>query len=102
MVMQTEKREFERRKHEAALLYAFHESEVYYSATLCNYGDDGMCFLAGYSLEPGSKIFIRMENFPDEAVGHDIKEWYHAVVQWCEPMQDSDAFFYRVGVKYSK
>ena len=102
MVMQTENRESERRKHDAALLYAFNDSENYYSATMCNYGDDGMCFVAGYSLEPGSEIFIRMENFPEEAVGHNIKEWYNAVVQWCEPMPDSDAFFYKVGVRYSK
>jgi hypothetical protein len=64
MVMQTENRESKRHKHDAALLYAFHNSEKYYSATMCDYGDDGMCFVAGYSLEPGSEIFIRMENFP--------------------------------------
>jgi hypothetical protein len=63
MVMQTENRESERCKHDAALLYAFNDSENYYSATMCNYGDDGMCFMAGYSLEPGSEIFIRMEKF---------------------------------------
>jgi hypothetical protein len=102
MVRQTENRESERHKHEAALLYAFNDSEKYYSATMCNYGEDGMCFVAGYSLEPGSKIFIRIENYPDEAAGRNIKEWYNAVVQWCEPMPNSDAFFYHVGVKYSK
>jgi len=101
MLTQAENRESERRKHEASLLYAFHDSDKYYSATMCDYGDDGMCFVAGYSLEPGAEIFIRVENFPDEAEGHNIREWYNAVVQWCEPLPDSDAFFYKVGVKYS-
>lgn len=102
MVRPTENREFERHRHDASLLYAFQNSDKYYSATMCDYGDDGMCFVAGYALEPGSEIFIKMENFPEDVGGHNIKECYNAVVQWCEPMPDTDAFFYKVGVKYSR
>jgi hypothetical protein len=100
MMNPTENRESKRHKHNAPLLYAFQHADIYYSATMCDYGVDGMCFLAGYELKPGTEIFIMIEDYAHSAEGHDIHEYCNAIVQWCEPMPNTDAFFYKVGVKY--
>ena len=64
--------------------------------------EKGMCFEAGYSLEPGDEIVIMFENFPRDANVHAMSHRYHATVRWCKPLADSQAFFYNVGVEYEQ
>ncbi len=99
---QTDNRKHQRYTHNAPMVYAFQNSDLFFSATICNYCKTGMCFEAGYALTPGAKIFIMLENYSRDAKGHDISNQYRAEVKWCSPVSDSDAFFYNVGVKYRR
>ena len=102
MMSRTENREFNRVHHDAPLLYVFQDSDSFYSATLCNYGEDGMCFESGYELEPGTEIVIMLDDYPRSVSGHEIQKRYNAIVKWCQSRPDTAAFFYRVGVKYCR
>lgn len=97
-----ENREFKRVSHEAPLRYAFRNSDTFFSVTMCNYCDQGMCFISGYELEPGSEINIMPDEDPRADGGHSIQDHYQAKVKWCRPLQGTDAFFYKVGVQYRK
>lgn len=99
---QIDMRKTNRFLHKAPVLYAFQNSDRVYGATIRNYCKKGMCFEAGYSLEPGDEIVIMLENFPRDANVHAMSHRYHATVRWCKPLADSQAFFYNVGVEYER
>ena len=64
---------------------------------MVNYSPCGMYFQSDLGLEPGTDIFIGIENSP-YSVSHDI---YRAQVIWCEELSDDTAFFrFGIGVKY--
>ena len=99
-MVQSDKRKHQRIAHQTSVLYAFPGSDLLFSATMRNYSKNGMCFEAGYALNPGTEIFIMLEDYPADTEGHDLGNRYHARVRWCKSLQDYDAFFYNVGVKY--
>jgi len=95
----------ERRKHErfdlnASMEYAFHDSDQFYQARMCNYGKGGMCFLTGEALEPGADIYIMMESFSPDADGVEFYDGYLAEVRWCQKLLPENGNDFRVGVKY--
>lgn len=100
MAAKTENRHSRRHRHDAPLLYAFQNSDMFFSATLCNYSDSGLCFEAGYPVRPGTEIFVMLENDPRDTAGHPIRRGSHVQVRWCRPRPDADAFFYRIGARY--
>ncbi len=94
------RREHKRIDLDALMVYAFHDSDLFYQARMCNYCKAGMCFIAGSSIEPGSDIYIMMENFLPDAVGAEFYDGYLAEVRWCRKTLPENADEFKVGIKY--
>ena len=94
------KREYERYNLDTSMVYAYHDSDLFHQARLCNYCKGGMCFLSDNAIEPGSDIYIMMENFVTDSVGAEFYDGYLAEVRWCRksPPENGDEF--KVGIKY--
>jgi len=100
MTRHEEKREHERFLFNASVVYAYQDSDLFFHARMCNYCKGGMCFLSGNALEPGSDIYIMMEDFSPDADGADFYDGYLAEVRWCQKTIREDAEHFKVGVKY--
>jgi hypothetical protein len=61
-----------------------------------------MCFQVHTAIDPGSDIYIMMENYSPDTIHTDLYEGYFAEVKWCHQLADSEASDYKVGVKYHK
>ena len=100
MTRYVEKRECDRFDLDASMVYAYHDSDLFYQARMCNYCKCGMCFVSGNALEPGSDIYIMMENFSPDADGAEFYDGYLAEVRWCQKFHRDNAEEFKVGVKY--
>jgi hypothetical protein len=100
MTLYEEKRAYARYEHDTPIVYAFQDSDQFNKARLCNYCKGGMCFEARNALEPGSDIYIMMENYLPDADDAEFYDGYLAEVRWCRKtnMKKVDQFI--VGVKY--
>ncbi|CAB1069199.1 hypothetical protein D1AOALGA4SA_583 [Olavius algarvensis Delta 1 endosymbiont] len=95
-----EKREHERFDLNASVIYAFHDSDQFHQARMCNYCKGGMSFVSDDALEPGSDIYIMMENFSTDAVDAEFYDGYLAEVRWCQKSVRQRVSDFKVGVKY--
>ena len=95
-----EKRECLRCDADIPIVYAFQDSDQFNPARLCNYGKGGMCFEASDAIEPGSDIYIMMDNFLPDSIDAEFYDGYLAEVQWCRKHSLGTAEQFRVGVKY--
>ncbi len=100
MTRSDDKREHERLDLNASMVYAFHDSDLFYQARMRNYCKGGMCFMSVNALEPGSDIYIMMENFSPDAVDAEFYDGYLAEVRWCQKLLSENADEFIVGVKY--
>ena len=93
----TDQRDELRQKHESPILIEEFPSGKCYEGRMVNYSICGMYLQSDFRLEPGSDIFIGIENSPYSA-NHDI---YRAQVIWCRELSEDIALFrYGIGVKY--
>ena len=93
----TDQRNEMRQQHESPILIEEFQSGKYYEGRMVNYSTCGMCLQSDFELEPGTDIFIGIENSPYSA-NHDI---YRAQVTWCKQLRDVTAFFrFSIGVKF--
>ena len=100
MNVRSEKRTAERFTHQAPIVYAYHNSDQFLPATMCNFCIGGMCFLADQPVNTGSDIYVMMEEFAPDPIGAEIYEGYLAQVRWCRLLPDVDPTQYKIGVKY--
>ena len=100
MIVQKEKRKSERHDHEASIVYAYHNSDEFYDAKMCNYSNSGLCFESSAAIEPGSDIYVMMEDFLPDTIDSEIYDGYLAEVRWCQRLSQIDAIVYHIGVKY--
>jgi len=100
MTHYNEKREHVRYDLDSPIIYAFQDSDEFKPARLCNYCKGGMCFEAGDALEPGSDIYVMMENFSPDSIDADFWDGYLAEVRWCRKPSPQLAEQFLVGVKY--
>ena len=100
MIVQNEKRKSERHDHEASIVYAYHNSDEFYDAKMCNFSNSGLCFESSAAIEPGSDIYVKMEEFVPDTIGSEIYDGYLAEVRWCQRIPEVDPTVYQVGVKY--
>lgn len=100
MNQKSERRVFERQGNDAPLIYAYHNSDKFFHAIMCNFSKDGMCFETPDAIDPGSDLYIMMENYSPDTIQAEHYEGYFAEVRWCCPLPDPQASGYRVGVKY--
>ena len=102
MNQKDERRLSERHDHHAAIIYAYHNTDKFFPAVMCNYSSDGMCFQTLNQIGPGSNIYIMMEDYSPDAIHAELYEGYFAEVLWCCQLTEDDSPRYRVGVKYYK
>jgi hypothetical protein len=102
MNQKDERRVSERHDHHAAIIYAYHNTDQFFPAVMCNYSGDGMCFETPDAIVPGSEIYIMMENYAPDTIHAELYDGYFAEVLWCCRLTDADAPGYKVGVKYYK
>ena len=100
MTRYDDKREHERFDLNASMIYAYHDSDLFYQARMCNYCKGGMCFMSGNAIAPGSDIYIMMETFPPDAVGAEFYDGNLAEVRWCQKILQDKSEEFKVGVKY--
>ena len=94
------KRRHERFDLNASMVYAYHDSDLFYQAQICNYCKGGMCFESNDAIEPGVDIYIMMESFSPDTVGDDFYDGYLAEVRWCHKLLLTEIEQFKVGVKY--
>jgi hypothetical protein len=97
-----ERRVFERYDNAAPIVYAYHDTDHFFQAVMCNYSNEGMCFKTSEAVDPGSDIYIMMENYSPDALHADLYEGYFAEVKWCQQLQPHEVAGYHIGVKYHK
>jgi len=102
MTKKDERRVFDRHDFDAPLIYAYHNTDQFMHAVMCNYSKDGMCFLTPAEINPGSNIYIMMENYSPDTIHSELYEGYFAEVMWCCPPPEPEVSEYKVGVKYYK
>ena len=100
MNVPSEKRTSERFTHDAPIVYAYHNSDQFFPAIKCNFCKGGMCFASDSAIEPGSDIYIMMENFAPDSVGAEFYDGYLAEVRWCQKSIQESTTDFTVGVKY--
>ena len=102
MQKKDERRVFERYDHDAPIVYAYHDTDRFFQALMCNYSIGGMCFQTSKAVDPGSDVYIMMENYSPDNVHADLYEGYFAEVRWCQQLPPPEVSGYQVGVRYYK
>ncbi len=91
------RREEIRSRHQSLILLKEIPSGRYSLYEVTEYSIGGMGLRSEYGLEPGTDIFIGIENSPYSS-NHDI---FRAQVVWCEKrFDDADYFPFAMGIKY--
>lgn len=97
------KRSYARNYSESRIMYSFSKHKNYQIAKMLNSSTEGMHFEAGYAIEPGSEICIKMLNYsPDINYSPEAYKAFRATVKWCKEMENSDSSSYGIGVQYYK
>lgn len=84
----------------AAIEYIYENTENYYGADVYNYSNGGMCIETGYSMRPGARIRIKIEESQKDKACLNVYNGCLAEVKWCDKMPGHEAFFYWVGVEF--
>ena len=102
MKLKDERRVFERYDNDERIIYAYHNTDRFFPAMMCNYSKEGMCFKTADVIDTGSDIYIMMENYAPDTIHAELYEGYFAEVRWCRQSPEPAAPEYQVGVKYYK
>ena len=102
MKTKDERRVFERYDNDAPVIYAYHNTDRFFQALMCNYSNEGMCFKTSDVIDTGSDIYIMMENYAPDTIHAELYEGHFAEVRWCRQLPDPEVSGYKVGVKYYK
>jgi hypothetical protein len=97
-----ERRVFERFDNDASIIYAYHNTDRFFQAMMCNFSKGGMCFKTPEAVDTGSDIYIMMEDYAPDTIQAELYEGYFAEVRWCCQLPDPEVPEYKVGVKYYK
>ena len=99
-VSASDKRENERHTLDIPIMYAYHNTDRFYNATMRNYCKNGMCFESEAAIKPGEDIYIMLEDFSSEAIGTELYEGYLGEVRWCLKSSKSEMELFKIGIKY--
>ena len=92
-----EQRDDTRFSHRVAVLVENYQERRYYEGKMVNYSRTGLYFETDFAPEPGSELFIGIEDSPYSSC-HDV---LRAKVMWCKELSDGESFYYYgVGVKF--
>ena len=95
-----EQRHKARFAHQSSISVEKPDNGVLKGARMFNYNDNGLYFEADFELEPGTQMFIRIDNSP-YAPEPDVYEKYQGVVVWQKKLEKS-SYFWGYGVKFTK
>ena len=97
MNTQENKRNEIRFEHESTVLIENHQTGKCFEGKMSNYSTCGACIYTDYAPQPGSEIFIGIENSPYSG-SHDI---FRAKIVWCSPQTGKNTpYCFRIGAKY--
>lgn len=102
MTRYEEKREYKRFELKTPVIYAYQDSDQFTKAQMRNYCEGGMCFEACNEIEPGSNLYIMMENYSPDTIDAEFYEGYRAEVRWCRDISLENNKEFKIGVKYYK
>jgi PilZ domain len=102
MQKKDERRVYDRYRIDAPIVYAYHDTDHFFQAVMCNHSNEGMCFNTAQPVDPGSDIYIMMENYSPDSTDADLYDGYFAEVKWCQQLTSHKVPGYQVGVKYYK
>jgi hypothetical protein len=94
------KRAYSRDAYEAPIMYANDDTENYYHGKMYNSGLGGMYFESERAIQPGSKICIKMVNYPSNVSGPESFKTYRARVKWCKKTRKTGISCYGIGIQY--
>jgi hypothetical protein len=103
---QAEKRQDERIPSHAPLIVSLFSTRLRHecASMTFNHSKEGMCFELTEPFNPGTVLFIRMNNDPDDQVYDNNREHLRTStlgeVKWCREYRDKFSSNYRIGVKY--
>jgi hypothetical protein len=103
---QVEKRQDERISSHAPLIVSLFSTRFHreYASMTFNHSKEGMCFELTEPFIPGTVLFIRLNNDPDDQVYHNNREHLRTStlgeVRWRREYSDKFSTYYRLGVKY--
>ena len=103
MTLKDNKREFERHNLDTPIVYAYQDSDQFFSARMCNYCKGGMAFEATDPIEPGADIYIMLETFQPDSDDAEFYDGYLAQVRWCRELdakKQQGSKCYKIGVRY--
>ncbi len=96
------RRSHERKNYRAPIMIAENDTEFYYRAKLYNYSEKGMYFESDFDPQPGSTIYIYMDNYTPTGSGPEIYKGYRAKVMWRKEILDEYTFYYGIGAEISE
>jgi hypothetical protein len=99
-----EKRTVDRHFHEARLVCAYFNTNTYYQAKMLNYCQGGLYFESELAFRPGTNIYIRIEEFSQEASKSPFHNGFRTTtlgeVKWCKEISGAKSCKFGIGVKY--
>ena len=100
----TEKRTGERRACEVSIACSFFNSEYSHTATVIDFGSNGMRLISNFPYSPGTPISIRIDNWKQHIPisKDDVSFRTYAIgeVKWCNEIASRAGSRYEVGVRY--
>jgi PilZ domain len=89
------KRQFPRYFENKAVVLENVELGFCQHATMINFSGSGLCCKTGMQHNPGNKIFVRIEKWPNK----NSSVLYSGEVRWCKGSKANQISEYQVGVK---
>jgi hypothetical protein len=103
---QIDKRQDERISSHAPLIVSLFSTRFRheYASMTFNHSKKGICLELAEPFNPGTVLFIRMNNDPDKQIYLDRQEHLRTStlgeVKWCREYRDKFSSYYRIGVIY--
>ena len=103
---QAEKRQDERIISHAPLIVALFNTKFRreYASMTFNHSRGGMCLESAEPFKPGSVLYIRLNNAPDDQLYHGNRDHLRTStlgeVKWSRECRDKFSTYYQLGVKY--
>jgi hypothetical protein len=95
-----EKRHKARFKHQSAISVEEFNNGAQRDAKMFNYNDNGLYFEADFDIQPGTELYIGIDN-PPYTHEPDVYENYRATIAWQNKLEKS-AYSFGYGVKFTE
>ena len=100
MQLHAESRAIERADLKLPVHYRHKGANKFIGGVMQNYSEAGITFETSHAIEPGTEIFIIIENVISNTNILNTREANYAEVEWCQATANCDAYFYKVGAKF--